>query len=90
MKISAQVRLANYGSIVGFASVMLDDVLVIDGFKIVAGEQEVYILPPSNKYTEKKTNQEKNFPVCKFLSSDFKAKLEKAIFQSYKMAQAMK
>lgn len=40
MKVTAQVELAlKSGKTLAYASIMLDDLLVIDGFKVVQGEK---------------------------------------------------
>ena len=42
MKVTAQVELASGATkILGYATIMLDDQLVIDGFKIVAGDKKI-------------------------------------------------
>lgn len=48
MKVTAQVELAlKSGKTLAYASIMLDDLLVIDGFKVVQGEKEIFVSGPA-------------------------------------------
>ena len=55
MKVTAQVELAlKSGKTLAYASIMLDDLLVIDGFKVVQGEKEIFVSGPGVKYKDRK------------------------------------
>lgn len=59
MKVTAQVELAlKSGKTLAYASIMLDDLLVIDGFKVVQGEKRSSSAAPAlnTKIGKAKTN----------------------------------
>lgn len=91
MKVTAQVELASGATkTLGYATIMLDDQLVIDGFKIVAGDKKIFVSPPSVPYSDKSTGEQKYKSICRYTTPKFKAKIEKTILSAYRMAAASK
>lgn len=91
MKMTAQVELVPGNSkVVGIATIMLDDQLVIDGFKVINGEKGQFVAAPSVSYADKSTGEMKYQEICRYTSLDFRQKLERVIIQAYRMAAATK
>lgn len=90
MKVTAQVELAlKSGKTLAYASIMLDDLLVIDGFKVVQGEKEIFVSGPGVKYKDRK-GEDKYKNICRYKVPEFKDKVERVILAAYRMSAAQK
>ncbi len=68
---------------------MLDDLLVIDGFKVVQGKRDLRQRPPGVKYKDRK-GEDKYKNICRYTVPEFKDKVERVILAAYRMSAAQK
>ena len=66
----------------GFATVTLDDELVLTGIKIVAGSKGKFIAMPSTYWESDEEYHDIFFPI----TADFRAELQEEILEAYKEA----
>ena len=72
-----------------FASILIDDIMEVDGFKIIDGSKGLFVTPPSHKgtVTEDGVQVEKYFDDIRFPGEEgieFSNELKQSILDSYK------
>lgn len=83
-----KVRKINSAKLKGVATLVVDDILEIDGFKIIEGSNGLFVAPPSHKGTVMEDGQkvEKYFDDVRFVQeagTAFRDEMKQAILNQY-------
>jgi stage V sporulation protein G len=82
LKLDARVTpIAPRDNLIGFASIVIEDRLVIEGLKVCSGEKGLYVNMPS---VQNKEGQWRD--VVKPITSDFRAQITEAVRNAYSAA----
>lgn len=85
---SVKVRKINNAKLKGVATLIIDDILEIDGFKIIEGSNGLFVTPPSHKGTVVEDGQkvEKYFDDIRFVQENgiaFRDEMKQTILEKY-------